>query len=60
MSLAEQDLLSALRELCESSKVMTSGSLPTGDQLDRYLQATAWAERLIRQNDRNQELSKNY
>ncbi len=57
MSLTEQDLLSALRELYEASKDMTSGSLPSGDYLELYHLALKWAERLIRTDDRSGQLS---
>jgi len=47
MTLLEYDLLSALRELYEASKEMTSGELPTDEQLERHQQALSWAERVM-------------
>lgn len=48
MTLIEEDLYAALRELYESSKTMTSGGRTTGEEMNRYYQALACAERLIR------------
>jgi hypothetical protein len=48
MTLMEDDLLSALKELLEASQAMTSGRLPTGDEMQRYHQAVEWAERVIK------------
>ena len=48
MTLIEDDLLSALKELCEASKVMTSGQVSSADDMQRYYQALAWAERVIK------------
>jgi hypothetical protein len=47
-TILEEDLLSALVELYETSKNMTSGNLPTGTELERYHQALAWSERVIK------------
>ena len=47
VSLIEDDLLAALRELREASLAMTSGKLPTSYELERYHQAIAWSERVI-------------
>lgn len=37
MTLEEQDLLASLKELLEASQSMTSGSLPSAQELERYL-----------------------
>ncbi len=47
MTLIEEDLLAALKELYESSKAMTSGERTTGEEMNRYYQALAWAERVM-------------
>ena len=47
VSLIEDDLLAALRELREASLAMTSGRLPTSHELERYHRAIAWSERVI-------------
>ena len=47
MSLIENDLLAALKELREASLAMTSGRLPTSHELERYHRAIAWSERVI-------------
>jgi len=47
VSLVEEDLLAALKELREASLAMTSGKLPTSYELERYHQAIAWSERVI-------------
>jgi hypothetical protein len=56
MTLVEEDLLAALKELYESSKVMTDGKRTTGEEMNRYYQAQAWAERLIRLHDFEESL----
>ena len=48
MTLIEYDLLSALKELYESSMEMTNGRLPSANDLERYYQALAWSERVIK------------
>ncbi len=47
MSLLENDLLAALKELHEASLAMTSGRLATSHELERYHRAIAWSERVI-------------
>ena len=47
MSVIEDDLLAALKELHEASLAMTSGRLPTSYELERYHQAISWSERVI-------------
>ena len=48
MSLIEDDLLAALRELYGSSKDMTSGKLPSAEAMERYHLALTWAERVMK------------
>ena len=47
MTLLEDDLLAALRELLEASEVMTSCTKFTADELIRYSRAFEWAKRVI-------------
>ena len=47
VSLIEEDLLAALKELREASLAMTSGRLPTSHELERYHKAIEWSERVI-------------
>ena len=47
VSLIEDDLLAALKELREASLAMTSGKLHTGKEMERYHQAIAWSVRVI-------------
>ena len=47
MTLIEDDLLAALKELSEAALAMTSGRLPTSQELERYHRAIAWSERVI-------------
>lgn len=47
VTLTESDLLAALKELQETSLVMTSGKLPTAEELERYQRAIEWASRVI-------------
>jgi len=43
----EDDLLSALKELMEASLAMTSGQLPSADDMQRYNRAIEWSKRVI-------------
>ena len=47
MTLIEDDLLAALKELQEASLTMTSGKLPTAADMERYYQAIQWSKRVI-------------
>ena len=47
MTLIENDLLTALKELREASLAMTSGKLHSGSEMDRYTQALEWSQRVI-------------
>jgi len=42
-----EDLQAALRELLKASSIISSGELPTADQLERYQRAREWAQRLL-------------
>ena len=48
MSLIEDDLLEALKELYESSKAVTSGQICSPEDIERYHRALAWSERVMR------------
>lgn len=48
MKLIEDDLLSALKELYEASKVITSGKLTSAEEMAQYYRALAWSERVIK------------
>lgn len=43
----EDDLLSALKELLEASLAMTSGKLPSAQELERYHRSIEWSKRVI-------------
>jgi pterin-4a-carbinolamine dehydratase len=47
VTLLEEDLLAALKELQEASLAMTSGKLPSAQEMERYHQAIAWSKRVI-------------
>ena len=47
MTLIEDDLLSALKELLETSLVMTSGHHLSADDMERYNRAIEWSTRVI-------------
>jgi len=47
MTLLEDDLLAALKELLEVSEVMTNGENHTSDDMIRYSRAVEWANRVI-------------
>ena len=54
-TMSEEDLLSALTELYESSLAMTSVALYSAAEMERYQLALSWAERLIRQDKNTTE-----
>ena len=43
----EDDLLTVLKELLEASMAMTSGKLPSADNMERYNRAIVWSKRVI-------------
>jgi hypothetical protein len=47
MTLIEGDLLSALKELVETSQAMSSGHRLSADEMQRYNQALEWSKRVI-------------
>ena len=47
MSVIENDLLAALKDLRETSLVMTSGRLPSASEMERYYRALEWSNRVI-------------
>ena len=47
MTLIEDDLLTVLKELREASLAMTSGRLPSADEMERYNRAIEWSNRVI-------------
>ncbi|MDD2898336.1 MAG: hypothetical protein PHI31_06445 [Desulfuromonadaceae bacterium] len=54
MTLIEDDLLAALKELLETSLAMTSGKLPSGNDMERYNRAIEWSKRVIALAERDQ------
>ena len=47
MTMLEDDLLAALKELQEASLAMTSGKLPSAGDIERYHRAIEWSKRVI-------------
>lgn len=54
MTLMEDDLLAALKELQEASLNMTSGQLPTADDMERFHRAIEWSKRVIALAERSE------
>jgi len=54
MTMMEDDLLTVLKALQEASLVMTSGQLPSADDMQRYQQAIEWSKRVISLAERSQ------
>ena len=54
VTMMEDDLLTVLRELHEASLAMTSGKLPTGDDMERYNRAIEWSKRVITLAERSE------
>ena len=52
MTLLEDDLFAALKELLEASLAMTSDNLPSATALERYNRAVGWSERVIARVER--------
>jgi hypothetical protein len=50
----EDDLLTLLKELLEASQAMTSGKLPSADDMDRYNRAIVWSTRVIELAERSE------
>jgi hypothetical protein len=47
MTMLEDDLLTVLKELQEAALVMTSGQLPSADDMERFNRAIEWSKRVI-------------
>jgi hypothetical protein len=47
MTMLEDDLLAALKELQETSLIMTSGKLRSATEMERYHRAIEWSKRVI-------------
>jgi hypothetical protein len=47
VTLIEDDLVTVLKELLEASQAMTSGRLPSSDDMERYNRAIEWSNRVI-------------
>ena len=47
MTLIEDDLFSALKELQEASLVITNCQLPLASDLERYQRAIEWSKRVV-------------
>ena len=47
MTVVKDDLLAALKELRETSLIMTNGQLRTATEMERYYKAHDWAKRVI-------------
>lgn len=54
MTLIEEDLLAALKELQEASMDMTSGKLHSAEAMERYHQAIAWSKRVTELAEKTQ------
>lgn len=54
MTMIEDDLLTALKELREASLAMTSGRLPSADDFERYNRALEWSNRVITLAERSE------
>jgi hypothetical protein len=47
MTLLEEDLLAALKELLDTAGIMTSGSHFSAEDMERFQRSKAWAKRVI-------------
>ena len=54
VTLIEDDLLTALKELHEASLTMTSGKLPSASDMERYNRAIEWSKRVIALAERSE------
>jgi hypothetical protein len=54
VTLIEDDLLSALKELREAALAMTSGRLPSSSDIERFNQAITWSTRVIELAERSE------
>jgi hypothetical protein len=54
VTMMEDDLLTVLKELQEASLAMTSGQLPSADDMQRYQQTIEWSKRVISLAERSE------
>jgi len=54
MTLMEDDLLTVLKELQEAALAMTSGRLPSADDMERFNKAIEWSNRVIALAERSE------
>ena len=54
MTMVEDDLLAVLKELQEAALVMTSGRLPSADDMERFNKAVIWSKRVIALAERSE------
>ena len=54
MTLIEDDLLTALKELREASLAMTCGRIPSASDMERYNRAIEWSNRVITLAERSE------
>jgi hypothetical protein len=54
VTMMEDDLLTVLKELQEASLAMTSGQLPSADDMQRYQKAIEWSKRVISRAERSE------
>ena len=54
MTMMENVLFSALKELQEASLSMTSGKLPSANDMERYNTAIVWSKRVIALAERSE------
>jgi len=54
MTMIEDDLLTVLKELQEASLAMTSGRLPSADDMERFNRAIEWSKRVIELAERSE------
>lgn len=47
MTMMEDELLTVLKELQEAAQIMTSGQLPSADDMERYARAIQWSKRVV-------------
>ncbi len=59
MTLLEEDLLAALKELLGASEIMANGTPASEDEMTRYYQSTEWAKRAISHADDNERFKSN-
>jgi len=53
VTMLEEDLLSVLKELHETSLVMTCGALPSAHDMERFQRAIAWSRRVLERAEKS-------